>query len=187
MTGDGTAAAYNGDYVLQSGNSSDTTGIWYNSSIGKYLWYSPMGMWFIDSNMSAEYPGMADVLFSDNGAPNTWSNHASDTSPQNYATYSNESSLGGSGTISVTSCATSSYNGTYSAYNMSGYGGTQTYTNGTAYIFRLEDDESVIYWCINSSIIETYAQPGTPSQYYVQNAATTIPTTGWQNCTVTQN
>lgn len=88
VTGSGTglAADLDGDYVLQTGNADDTTGIWYCSARGKYLWYSMFDMWFIDSDMTAAFPGMANAFLD-----STWPQGETASDPTTWATVTDAS------------------------------------------------------------------------------------------------
>ncbi len=86
-SGSGPAADLDGDYVLQAGNASDTTGIWYCASRGKFLWYnSDFTLWFIDSDMTAAFPGAANAVID-----TTWPSGETPSDPTTWATVTDSS------------------------------------------------------------------------------------------------
>ena len=185
-------SAYDGGYTYDSasGKYYHQDGLTYMERVlynGSYDWNI-----YRNGNTSGDYMLQLETSGSELSAiegQKTWTIVANGSPYQTSVTITLAGGSGGqqssgSGGYTVSDCSASSANGAYAAYDTSGYGGTQTYSNGSYYMFKVfSADTGDVNWVLGTSISTQcdYA----PDDYicYAPNADTP-PTSGWTGCSV---
>ena len=184
------ADACSGTYLYVSGHISDNTALYQqgNSSTYCIIYNSSNSRWEI-----ADIPEVSpsSLYFYGSALTGTYTGFQSYYGTATVALSGGGGGGGGGGSeFHVTDAYYASAEGTYLPYDTSGYGGSQTYksTDASWYIFKIQDDDSLIWWAIGSAIETTTAGPIGQDyhMYSLDNDYSEPPTSNWTGCTVTK-